>query len=345
MPGKGKRSIDNRMKVLVVTNMYPIPEMPSFGTFIYEQVESLREEGIDVDVFFVNGRKNAFNYLWAIPRLWARLLTHRYDLIHSHYLHVNIVARAQFLYPVIITHHSGDSYSAWQRRLSYLIDPFVDRIISVSEDTKKVGRLRDAIVIPCGIDFTLFKPAPQQDARKKLGLPTDKKLVLWSGEYFRPEKRYDIVQKAMELLKKRVPEAELVLVSGKPLKSVPDYINACDVMFLVSDKEGSPMVIKEAMACNLPIVSVPAGDVAEMIGGTEGCYLCSQDPEDVAQKLELALRWGKRTNGRENIGDMEIGAISRRIIACYEELLRDKRRRGLSRFWFWQKKGSMVQEI
>jgi teichuronic acid biosynthesis glycosyltransferase TuaC len=332
------------MKVLVVTNMYPTAEMPSYGTFVREQVESLRREGVEVDVFFVNARKNMLNYLWAIPRFWGRLLTHRYDLIHSHYLHVNIVARAQFLYPVVITHHSGDSYSAWQRRLSYLLDPFVDRIIAVSGDTKKVGHLRGAVVIPCGIDFNLFKPAPQQEAREKLGLPMDKKLVLWSGEYFRPEKRYDIVQKAMELLKKRVPEAELVLVSGKPLSSVPAYMNACDVLFLVSDKEGSPMVIKEAMACNLPVVSVPAGDVSEIIGNTEGCYICSQDPEDVAQKLEMALRWGKRTNGREKIGHMEIGAISRRIIALYGELLRDKKRRGLARFWFRPKKGDIVRE-
>lgn len=332
------------MKVLVVTNMYPTPDMPFHGTFVHEQVESLRREGVDVDVFFVHGKKNVLNYLWAIPRFWARLLTHRYDIIHSHYLHVNIVARAQCLYPLVITHHSGDSYSKWQRRLSYLVSPLADRIIAVSEDTKKVGNLKGAIVIPCGIDFDLFKPAPQLDARRTLGLPMDKKLVLWAGQHFRPEKRYDIVQKAMELLKEKVPDAELVLVSGKPLASVPAYLNACDVLFLVSDKEGSPMVIKEAMACNLPIVSVPAGDVAEMIGDTEGCYICSQDPEDVAEKLETALRWGKRTNGREKIGYMEIGAISRRIIAVYEELLGDKKNRGLAKLRFWQKKDSLIQE-
>lgn len=333
------------MKVLVVTSMYPIPEMPSFGTFVHEQVESLRKEGVDIDVFFVNGRKNALNYLWAFPRFWARILTRRYDLIHSHYLYVNIIARTQLLYPLLITHHSGEVYDKTQRKISRLLTPLVDKIIAVSQDTKEVGHLKGAEVIPCGIDFNLFKPEPKEDARKKLGLPMDKKLVLWSGEYFRSVKRYDIVQKTMELLKQRVPEAELVLVSGKPLTSVPAYINACDVMFLVSDKEGSPMVIKEAMACNLPIVSVPAGDVAEMIGGTEGCYLCTQDPEDVAQKLESALRRGGGTHGRENIGHMEIDNISRRIISVYQDLLREKQGRGIARLWFWQRNGRMEQQV
>jgi glycosyltransferase involved in cell wall biosynthesis len=324
------------MKVLVVTNMYPIPEMPSFGTFVREQVESLRKEGVEVDVFFVNGRKSVFNYLWAFPRFWAHLLMHRYDLIHSHYLFVTMVARAQLLYPLVITQHSGEAYTKWQRRLSYLINPLVDKIIAVSEDTKRKGHLDGAIVIPCGIDFNLFQPMPRMEARQLLGLPPDKKLVLWAGEYFRPEKRFDIVQEAIALLREKVPETELVLVSGKPLSAVPAYMNACDVLLLVSDKEGSPMVIKEAMACNLPVVSVPAGDVAEIIEGTEGCYLCTQDPRDVAEKLELVLWWGKRTDGRNRIGHLEVGTISRRIISVYEDVLREKGGHGLARLWFWQ---------
>jgi glycosyltransferase involved in cell wall biosynthesis len=115
-------------------------------------------------------------------------------------------------------------------------------------------------------------------------------------------------------------------------------MNACDVLLLVSDKEGSPMVVKEAMACNLPVVSVPAGDVAEIIADTEGCYLCSQDPMDAAEKLESVLRWGRRTNGRAKIAYMEIGVISRRIISLYEDVLREKKGRRLGRLWFWQKR-------
>jgi hypothetical protein len=74
--------------------------------------------------------------------------------------------------------------------------------------------------------------------------------------------------------------------------------------------------------------------VPQVIGGTGGCYLCSQDPRDVAEKLKLALQWGGRTNGREKIGHMEIGAISRRIVALYEDLIREKKGRRLARLRF-----------
>ena len=320
------------MKVLVLTNMYPTPRYPSFGTFVEEQARSLRQEGVEeIDILFVNGVKSKMNYVWGFFRLWARLLTNRYDIIHAHYVFSGIIARAQLSCPVILTHHGSQVFDGWQAPLCRWITPFMDEAIVVSPEMKEKGCLNKAHVVPCGINYDLFKPIPRDQARDELELPKDKKLVLYVGEYFRPIKRYDIVQAAMKLLKERDPDVELVLVSKKPLAEVPKYMSACDAMVLVSDGEGSPQVIKESMACNLPIVSVPAGDVPEVIGGTDGCYICSQDPADVADKLEMALRWGKRTNGRENIKHMEIGAISRRIISIYDSLIQRKERRGLSR--------------
>jgi glycosyltransferase involved in cell wall biosynthesis len=205
---------------------------------------------------------------------------------------------------------------------------------------REKGRLAMSHIIPCGIDFELFKPMPMDEAREALKLPKDKKLVLFCGEYFRPIKRFDIVRKAVWVLQQNEPDVQLVVCSKKPLSEVPKYMNACDVLVLVSDGEGSPMVIKEAMACNLPVVAVPAGDIPEVIGGTEGCYICTQDPYEVAEKLDLALHYEGRTRGRENIRHLEIDAISRQIIGIYESVLHRKKGRGISRLYFWQRKAS-----
>jgi len=102
------------MKVLVLTNMYPIAEKPSWGIFVEEQVAALRKEGVDVDVFSVDGSKYKLNYLWGIFRLWGWLLTHRYDLIHAHYVFSGLIARIQFLYPVVLTHHGLEVFVTWQ---------------------------------------------------------------------------------------------------------------------------------------------------------------------------------------------------------------------------------------
>jgi len=325
------------MRVLVVTNMYPTSEMPFFGTFVKDQVSSLREEGIDVDVLFINGVKNTINYIWAFPRLWARLLTKRYDLIHAHYVFSGIIARAQFLYPVILTHHGSQVFDSWQAPVCRITSKFVDRTIVVSPEMKERGHLNEAVVIPCGINFNFFKPIPRNQARKQLNLPRDKKLVVFIGEYYKENKRWDIVQESVKMLKANCPQAELVLVSKQPFDVIPKYMNACDVLVLASNGEGSPMVIKEAMACNLPIVSVPVGDVPDVIGNTEGCYLCSQEPRDIAQKLELALNLGKRTNGRVKMAHLGVDAISKRIISIYEEVLKKKKTRWWNPIWLWRR--------
>jgi glycosyltransferase involved in cell wall biosynthesis len=313
------------MKVLVVTNMYPTQDKPAFGVFVQEQVEALRKEGVEIDVLFVDGSRSKLNYIWGFFRFWGRLLKRRYDLIHAHYIFSGIIARAQFLYPVVLTHHGLEAFMTWQRIPSRLIIPFVNMVILVSQEQKEKLRCEKAEVIPCGVNFDLFKPTPKDKAREKLNLPLDKKLVLWVGQHTRPEKRFDIVQAAVAQARERDPSIELVLVSGQPHELVPIYCNACDVLPLVSDGEGSPMVIKEAMACNLPIVSVPVGDVPEVIGGTDGCYLCTQEPLNIAEKLHLALRNGKRTNGREKIKHLELSIIAKRIITLYREVLREKK--------------------
>jgi len=332
------------MKVLMITNMYPAPEIPFFGTFVKEQVESLKKEGMEVDVLFVNGKKSTLNYLWAFPRLWARLLTKRYDLIHASYVFSGIIARAQFLYPIVLTHYGSQVFIGWQASLCRLVTKFMDRTIVMSNEMRVRGRLDKSLVIPCGIDFELFKPIDRQQARNELNLPPDKKLVLFAGDYDRPLKRWDIVQASVAILKEKNPEVELILVSKKPLNTVPKYMSACDVLVLTSNHEGSPMVIKEAMACNLPIVSVPVGDVPEVIGGTDGCYLCTQEPRDVADKLEMALERGRRTDGREKIAHMEIGAISRRIITVYKQLLEGKSHSWWKLNRLWRRNGKSNAE-
>lgn len=313
------------MRILVLTNMYPTPERPFWGTFVRDQVESLKEEGIEVDVLRIDGWKSKLNYIWGIFRLWAWLLTHRgYDLIHAHYVFSGIIARTQFLYPVVLTNH-GVEFWTWQFIPCRIITPLVKKVILVSREMDKRLKSNKATVIPCGINLNFFKPVPKEEAREKLNLPQDKKLILWAGQHTSPVKRFDIVEEALALAQEKDPSVELVLVSGQPHDVVPMYMSACDVLLLVSEREGSPMVVKEAMACNLPVVSVAVGDVPEVIGDTDGCYLCSQDPYDVAEKLLLAVKYPGRTNGREKISHLDESVIAKQIVSLYKEVLGNKK--------------------
>lgn len=311
------------MKILVVTNMYPVPEEPSLGIFVQEQVESLRRRGVEVDIFFINGRRYRRNYLTGLLRFLPVPWRGRYDLIHAHYPLTALIARAQWRYPLIATYHGIEVVYGWQGTLCKALAPLVDRVIVTSPRVRAGLGMPLASVIPCGVNLDLFQPRPQAEERAALGLPAGKKLALFCAG-MRPEKRFDIVKAAVDLLVQRDPQVELVIASGQPHDVIPRYMNACDALVLASDYEGSPTVIKEAMACNLPVVSVDVGDVREVIGDTEGCYLCERTPQDIAAKLELAFALGRRTSGRAAVQSLSLDAIALRLIQEYESVLRKR---------------------
>ncbi len=308
------------MKILVVTNMYPSPDAPTLGTFVQEQVESLRRQGVEVDVFFIDGPRHKLNYLTGFLRYLPWPWLHRYDLIHAHYPLTGAIARMQFRYPLVVTYHGIEVVYGWQGTLCKALAPFVDRLIVTSQRVRDRLGMDKGTIIPCGVDLDLFRPQPRDEARTLLGLPLDKKLVLFCAG-MRPEKRFDIVKAAVDTLSAKDPGVQLVVASGQPHEMIPHFMNACDVVVLASDYEGSPTVIKEAMACNLPIVSTDVGDVSEVIAGTDDCYLCEQTAADIAAKLALALAGNRRSNGRQHVEHLALDRIAARLIAEYESVL------------------------
>ncbi|NLG49426.1 MAG: glycosyltransferase family 4 protein [Chloroflexi bacterium] len=312
------------MRVLMLTNMYPHEADRSFGTFVYEQVRALRALGVDIDVLFINGRASRLNYLAAYPRLWRQLRHVRYDLIHAHYVFSGMVARAQWGLPIVQSFHAPGQMHTYQGWLCRRLVPLVDAVIVTSEDHKARLGYEGAHIIPCGVDFELFAPRPQAEARAALGWDPERKVVLWVGDP-RPEKRVDLAHATYEVLRRRRDDVDLRVVSKVPHDSVPTYMNAGDVLLLTSDHEGSPVVIKEAMACNLPIVATAVGDVPQVLAGVEGCYLAEQSPDDFAAKVELALALNGRTRGREAIQHLQTNVEAQTLVGLYEQVLARRR--------------------
>ena len=131
----------------------------------------------------------------------------------------------------------------------------------------------------------------------------------------------DAVKDAVRLLQAERPRAELVSVSGQPHGAVPAYMNACDALLLISTYEGSPMVVKEALACNLPVVASPLGDVVELIGDLDGCALCDGTPEDAARKLAGVLGRGRLAGGREAVSHLSLHESAQRVSEVYSQVL------------------------
>jgi glycosyltransferase involved in cell wall biosynthesis len=321
------------LRVLTLTNMWPTPKIPMGGIFVREQVDSLRRRGLEVDVLFVNGvEEGKTAYLGGFGKVRQAVQGGRYDLIHAHYVFSGMMALGQARpltrekrIPVVLTQHGIETQRGWTAPLCRWTSRRVDRTIATSPRVQAALGLPGVQVVPCGVDTDLFRPSDQAEARAALGLPQAPRLALYVGMR-RPEKRLDLVEAAVAEARQLAqrsggPEIDLVIVDKEPHERIPLYLNACDVLVLASEGEGSPMVIKEAMACNLPIVSVDVGDVAQVIGGTAGCFIVEREVPALAAALCESLSAGRRTGGRNAIMPLSLAAIAARIEAIYRETL------------------------
>ncbi len=298
--------------------------------FIKTQGESLKRKEIILDYHPVKG--NGFKgYLKNIKDIKKK--AKEYDIIHAHYGLIGLLIKFTFVRkPIVLSLMGSDvngfyNYSGKRNKRSYLF-MFLTFLASISSNVlivksksmlKTIPLKRKIKIIPNGVDFSLFKPVDKESCKRELGIDLEAKVILFLANQLKPVKNYTLAKNAV----KKGKNDNLLFLNPYPIKQTEfvKYLNACDVFILTSFNEGSPNVIKEAMACNIPIVSTDVGDVKEIIGNTDGCFITSFDPDDVAQKIQLAVDFGERTTGRKDIKHLDTEIVAQKIIQIYKELL------------------------
>lgn len=297
------------MKVLFVASY----NKGYFAPFILEQAEALRDAGCVVEVFGVTG-KGVKGYLKAQPALKMRIKEFGPDIIHAHYGLCGLLANMQRRVPVVTTYHGSDINEKSVLPFSRIAMLLSKHNIFVSQKNIDIagawkGRCS---LIPCGINLPVI--IPKEHARDELCFMPDRRYVLFAGAFDNYVKNYPLAKAAMDL----VPGASLIELKGYDRAGVTKLMCAADAILMTSFTEGSPQVIKEAMACGLPVVSVDVGDVAELTAGVEGCHVCDREPSDLAEALEKAAGFG-RTEGMKRILERGLlnDVVARKISDIY----------------------------
>lgn len=301
----------NLMKVLIVcSGNFPHFSFEKNQAFIYDQVEALRRQRpeISFSTFFVK-KKGPVGYLASLKQIKKKIRTQGIDLIHAHGGHIGLLCGLQRIAPVVVSFHGSDINFKNARFFSAFAALLAMHSIFVSRTLANKALVKGKhSVIPCGVDFDTFFPTDSSPALKG-------KYILFASHFSNPIKNYPLAQKALEGIPVEIRE-----IKNRSRGEVNLLLNKARLLLLTSFSEGSPQIIKEAMACNLPIVSTHVGDIKEVAGETEGCYICSSDPADVAEKINLALAFGKRTRGREHIKHLDNAIIAQRIYKVYQSV-------------------------
>ena len=326
------------LRILWITNMFYEEGSGSFrGIFVSQMWESLLATGeVHLDLEVVAQGRGRIDYLWANRRVRARWNAGRYDLAHVHY---GLTSLATMMLPrrtpLVHTFYGSDINSRLQRTISFSTARNSSRRIFVSKRLSDRWPSPSNIVLPNGVDFSRCFPMDRTGACVDLGLDPNSKWVLFGGLPSNLVKGYALFQEVLNRVRRWHPDAKKLILSGRgqPYESVVKKLNAADVLLFTSRRgsEGSPTVVKEALAVGLPVVSVDVGDVPEMledvVPGAVVNWPSTDSPEDreswfeeLARRTSDVLAQNCRSNGREKRAFLRQPEITRRMIEIYREV-------------------------
>lgn len=319
------------IKILIVAS----DKGGKFSPFVEEQIVVLQNYSLHVERY-AHTAHGIPQYLKEVGRLRQTIKTTKPDIVHAHFGLSGLVATLAALglnIPVVVTYHGCDINDTKIRPFSQLAmrlaawNIFVShrQMINAFGTERKSKRSNKWCIMPCGINIHTFDNTcvDTEWFRQKYNT---KKCVLFAGSFMSEVKNPELAKEAIKLYNNNHPQqpAELLELRGYTRNEVAILMSKCQALLLTSIREGSPQVVKEAMACGCPIVSVDVGDVAERLDGVEGCkVVASRDPKDLAKALEYAITHG-RTQGRDKLlaDGLDNAQIAQKLIDIYTKLIK-----------------------
>ena len=298
--------------------------------FFNQQIRYLEDAGVETTTLPVPGERHVgdgdvdgrspLDYL----RLYPTVLRHSfgdYDLVHANYGLTAPAAVAQPSLPVVVSLWGTDLMGPYGP-VSAACARFADAVVVMSHEMAE--RLScDSYVIPHGVDLERFAPAPADEARGELGWDPDVRHVLFPYPPERGVKDYPRAERVVEAARERLDEpVELHAVTGVPHARMPVYMNAADSLLVTSRREGSPNAVKEAMACDLPVVTTDVGDVRARLADVSPSAVETTD-EGLADALADVLAARERSNGREAAREVSVQRSNERLRAVYRTVVAD----------------------
>lgn len=317
--------MNSAMRILFVSSGNRLNDV---SPIIKNQADSLIRFGIAVEHFLIRG-KGIIGYISNYKKIRQHMQRVDYDIIHAHYFYSAIPASFVLKKPVV-TSLMGSELSKGILVLASILffrKFFWKSCIVKSVEMKEKLLFKDAIVLPNGVDLDFFYPMNKMSCQKKLAWDPGRKHILFASSPERPEKNHQLASGAIKNLE--ATNICLHCLENIPSNRTNIYYNAADVVILTSLREGSPNVIKEAMACSRPIVATSVGDIKWLFGNEPGHYITDFNSSDAAKKIGEALGFSLvpgTTNGRNRLIQLGLDSknVAMRIIEVYKKILREE---------------------
>ncbi len=306
------------MKVLIVASY----NKNRFAPFVVEQAEALKKQHCEILWFGLQG-KGLIGYLKNLSALKKKIREVQPDVVHAHYGLSGLLANLQRRVPVVTTYHGSDINDKKALPFSKMAICLSAWNIFVSRKTMNLVKPKKHYdLLPCGVDLCDAQKTSKYEARKMMGLDEKKKYVLFAGAFDNTVKNASLAKEVVSHLQDGY--MELIELKGYSREEVTLLMCAVDALLMTSFTEGSPQVVKEALACGCPIVSVDVGDVRERVSEVNGCFVSNtREREELADLLQTALKFEGKTNGLESVvsDGLDNKYIAERLLEIYNNII------------------------
>ena len=313
------------MKILLVHSGNAVGGDSSKYTFVREQGEALQQIGCEVEYYAVVG-KGMKGYWQNVKPLRKKIREYQPDVVHAHYglCGMVVVLATRKEVPVVVTCHNGETLTKYGNIITSLALRRADYTICVAQHIydKLYLKPKRYCIQPCGIDLKDLPLTDKHAAMKEMGLSDENVNILFGGSYTNARKNAPLAKSAIALLER--DDINLIEMKGFNRQQVAMLLNGCDMLLLPTKSEGSPQVLKEAMACNCPVVATDVADIAFLLEEVTNSYVTTFDPKDVADKIQRVIDCGKRTNGRKRIEELKLDnpQVAETILDIYKSIVK-----------------------
>lgn len=325
----------------VLRVLFVIPGVTAGHSMVFarRQAAALVAQGFRVEMFDLCSR-TSLRAVWDEFRRFRRVVqAFRPQVIHAQYGTVTAMFAAMGAgkIPLMITYRGSDLNRSPTERgprpvaarlLSQLAALRAAHIVCVSSQlmNRLWWRRARAVVLPTGVDPEVFRPEPQKALRIELRWPEEERVVLFNAGHDARNKRLDLATSAVEEARRWAPSIRLEVLDGNVEPGrMPALMNAANCLLVTSDAEGSPTVVQEALATNLPVVSVDVGDIRERLDGVRCSRVTRRDPQALGRALAEVLNPPQRSDGRASIGAFSSTRIARELGRLYREIVAERR--------------------
>lgn len=330
------RGHEGALRILVV-----IPGAPEGSSMVFcRRLVAAMQAEVTIESFYIGPGRSVVSFLTDLLSCYRQIARFQPQIIHAQYgtktgLFCTLLNRR----PMIVTFRGSDinptpsrarMVSFMKRLVSQVAGLRADAVICVSQEIRdRLWWCKDrAIVLPTGVDTDVFYPRDRNECRATLGWQQSARIILFYAGRNPAVKRLDLAEAAVNLLRKSGTTVDFQVMRGEiDPDLVPILMNAADCFLLTSDYEGSPTVVQEAKACNLPVVSVDVGDVATQLHGTRGNAIVERDPRSIADAIAQVLERGTRSDGVDHLDGVSLTSVGSLTVAVYRRLLSSRNRR------------------